>query len=135
MTGRAKWDAWAATGKKYENPVDAEERYLHIAHTLGWTEQTIVETKIDVPPVSSTADEDDIWDNDEETKSRSGGGMGLIVSSLAAPPPVFDSSVHGLALSNDVSGLTALLERSPDTDLNALDEYVSTLFTVLFAFD
>ncbi|KAJ3507282.1 hypothetical protein NLJ89_g6389 [Agrocybe chaxingu] len=34
-----------------------------------------------------------------------------------------DFSIHGLALSNDVFGLTALLDGEPEIDVNALDEY------------
>ena len=118
MTGRAKWDAWAAAGKKYQNAQEAEKKYLEIAQTLGWAGCTAkLESQVEnVPSSSSTGD--------------TGGGMGLSVSVLVPPPPsAIDKSIHGLALSNDVSGLTTLLEQCPETDLDALDEYVSQLFT------
>ncbi|PPQ92708.1 hypothetical protein CVT25_014015 [Psilocybe cyanescens] len=118
MTGRAKWDAWNSAGQKYEEPAKVEERYLEIARTLGWTEQTTTE----VMPEPEFSTDDDIWDKDDGT-SKSGGGLRLAVSSIAAPLKVVDNSIYGLALSNDVSGLTALLETHPETDLNALDEY------------
>lgn len=121
MTGRAKWDAWAAAGKKYQNAQEAEKKYLEIAQTLGWAGCTAkLESQVEnVPSSSSTGD--------------TGGGMGLSVSVLVPPPPsAIDKSIHGLALSNDISGLITLLEQCPETDLDALDEYVSQLFTNSF---
>lgn len=126
MTGRAKWDAWKSNGEKYDDPRKVEERYLEIARTLGWTEETTVEDT--AKPESSTGSDDDIWDKDDGT-SKSGGGLGLAVSSMVAPAKVVDNSIYGLALLNDVSGLTTLLETVPETDLNALDEYVSMIFS------
>ncbi|KDR84884.1 hypothetical protein GALMADRAFT_298243 [Galerina marginata CBS 339.88] len=121
MTGRAKWDAWTAAGKKYEGPEDAERRYLEIARSLGWTELAKMEVK--VKPESSTDADDSIWDNDDTPRPAGGGGLGTAVSSMAAPPKITDNSIHGLALSSDISGLTMLLENTPETDLNALDEF------------
>jgi len=118
MTGRAKWDAWSAAGKKFERPEDAEKSYLEIARSLGWTPLTKVESKVESTPT----DEEDIWDK-EELPSSAGGGMGNAVSTMAPPPEVIDKSIHGLALSNDVAGLNVLLDKNPDTDLNLLDEY------------
>jgi hypothetical protein len=126
MTGRAKWDAWAAAGKQYQDPQEAEKRYLEIAQTLGWAGST-TEIQVQNLPLSSTGEGS--WDeNDtrEASNSSSGGGMGLSVSVIMPPSPdVIDKSIHGLALSNDVSGLTTLLEQCPETDLNAVDEFVS----------
>lgn len=119
MTGRAKWDAWVAVGKKYEQPEEVEQRYLEIARTLGWTEQAKVPTKMESETPSN---DEDIWDKDDEI-SRGGGGMALSVSSMAPPPKVIDNSIHGLALSNDVMGLKKLLEGHPETDINVLDEF------------
>jgi len=125
MTARAKWDAWARAGKGYEQPEEVEKRYLEIARTLGWTEQTKLDAKEDsTPPTSSNYD--DLWDEDGGPSSKTsgaGGGMGLSVSSMVPPPKVVDSSIHGLALADDISGLTTLLDRYPETDLNALDEF------------
>lgn len=127
MTGRAKWDAWAAAGKKYENAVEAEQRYLDLARSLGWIECYIVPPKEDKEDRS--VDDDSIWDSfDEPSSSRSGGGgggMGVAVSSLAQPQNINDSSIHGLVLSNDVPSLKAFLTNYPETNLNALDEFVS----------
>ncbi|TFK41261.1 hypothetical protein BDQ12DRAFT_432381 [Crucibulum laeve] len=119
MTGRAKWDAWSAADKKYEKEQDAEIRYLEIARSLGWTEGTAPTAK------PQTQEEEEIdWDDGVPAKSGTGGGgMGLSVSSMAPPKTEIDKSIHGLAVSNDVPGLTTLLELSPDTDLNALDEF------------
>lgn len=125
LTGRAKWDAWNAAGEKYEKGRDAESRYIEIARTLGWTEGAP-----EARPVVDTAANDDIWDDvvDEGASgSRSGGGgMGLSVSTMPVPPKVDDRTIHGLAVSNDFAGLTALLVQHPETDLNELDEFVSS---------
>ena len=120
MTGRAKWDAWAAAGKQYQDAQEAEKRYLEIAQTLGWAGST-TEIQVENVPSSSTGDSDT-----PEASNSGGSGMGLFVSVLMPPPSsTIDKSIHGLALSNDVSGLTTLLEQHPETDLDALDEYVS----------
>ena len=126
MTGRAKWDAWAAAGKQYQDAQVAEKRYLEIAQTLGWT-GSANEIQVKNVPSSSTGNSDTSW---EASNSGGGGGMGLSVSVIMPPPPsAIDKSIHGLALSNDVSGLTTLLEQCPETNLDAVDEYVSQLFT------
>ena len=126
MTGRAKWDAWAAAGKQYQNAQEAEKRYLEIAQTLGWAGSTTEIQAENVPSSSSTGDS---YTLDDSNSGGSGGGMGLSVSVLMPPPSsAIDKSIHGLALSNDVSGLTTLLEQCPGTDLDAVDEFVSQLF-------
>ena len=129
MTGRAKWNAWAAAGKQYQDAQEAEKRYLEIAQTLGWTGST---AKIQVENVSSSSTGDS--DTSEASNSGGGGGMGLSVSVLvpSSPSSAIDKSIHGLALSNDVSGLTTLLEQCPEINLNAVDEYVSQYFYNLF---
>jgi len=121
MTGRAKWDAWAATGKQYQDAQEAEKRYLEMAQTLGWAGSTNG-IQVENVPSSSTSDSSE---TPEASNSGGGGGMGLSVSVLVPPPPskAIDKSIHGLALSNDVSGLTTLLEQCPETDLDAVDEY------------
>ncbi|CAA7258635.1 unnamed protein product [Cyclocybe aegerita] len=124
MVGRAKWDAWDGAEKKYQIPKEAEKRYLEIARGLGWSEGSVVEKA--KPAVSKTGEEGDIWDDEDSGKGSGGGGsLGLTVSTLAAPPSpqVADFSIHGLALSNDVFGLTALLDGEPEIDVNALDEF------------
>lgn len=127
MTGRAKWDAWAAAGKHYQDAQEAEKKYIEIAQTLGWSGSTTE----NVPSTSSIGDSDA---TPEDSNSGGGGGMGLSVSVMMPPPPssAIDKSIHGLALSNDVSGLNTLLEQCPETDLDAVDEYVSKLFTTSF---
>jgi len=122
MTGRAKWDAWAATGKQYRDSQEAEKRYLEIAQTLGWTE-----SRVQNVPSSSTGEGS--WDDNDdsdtpEASSSSGDSLGLSVSVMMPPSPsAMDKSIHGLALSNDVSGLTTLLEQCPKTDLDAVDKF------------
>ena len=108
------------------DPQEAEKRYLEIAQTLGWTGST-PEIQVHSAPSSSTSEE--VWDDDDDsdTPGASGGGsgLGLSVSVMAPPPRITDESIHGLSLSNDVSGLTSLLEQYPETDLDAVDEFVS----------
>jgi hypothetical protein len=135
MTGRAKWDAWAAAGKKYESAYGAEQRYLEIATSLGWTGETVIQDvaqppqKAEAASGSSTTDDDGIWDSDSQGSGSSGGGggsgMGVHVSSMEAPTDTHDLTLHGLALSNDTTGISTLLREHPETDLNARDEFVS----------
>jgi len=123
MTGRAKWDAWAAAGKQYQDAQEAEKRYLEIAQTLGWAGSTTEIQVENVPSSSFTGDSNTT--PDASNSGGGGGGMGLSVSVMMPPPPssAIDKSIHGLALSNDISGLTTLLEQCPETDLDAVDEY------------
>jgi len=121
MTGRAKWDAWAAAGKQYQDAQEAEKRYLEIAQTLGWAGNATEIQVENVPSSSSTGDSDT---TPEASDSGGGGGMGWSVSVMKPPPlSAVDNSIHGLALSNNVPGLTTLLEQCPETDLDAVDEY------------
>jgi Acyl CoA binding protein len=134
MTGRAKWDAWAAAGKQYQDAQEAEKRYLEIAQTLGWAGSTTEIQVENVPSSSFTGDSNTT--PDASNSGGGGGGMGLSVSVMMPPPPssAIDKSIHGLALSNDISGLTTLLKQCPETDLDVVDEYVSQLFTTPFFF-
>lgn len=124
MTGRAKWDAWSTASKIYSCGEDAEARYLEIAHDLGWIEGT----KPEIKSQGSKTDQEDIWDDDNDTSPRRGpgasGGMGGFVSTMAPPPAQDDHSIHGLAVSDDATGLSALLEQHPEINVNERDEYV-----------
>lgn len=128
MTGRAKWDAWKTVGTRYSQKEDAEIRYIEIAKTLGWTEdsQVVHDSRSEQPA------EADIWD-EGATQSDSGGagGMGVAVSAMARPAEVKEETVHGAAISNDTSGLSILLENHPETDLNSLDEFVGSPLSIL----
>jgi len=126
MTGRAKWDAWQVAGQTHQDrPSDAEKRYLEIAHKLGW-EESAVQTSAE-PALSNKgkekATEDDIWDSDSERGSSGGGGGMVVVSSMRAPTPVEDETLHGLALSGDVGKLETFIGSHSALDLNARDEY------------
>ncbi len=130
MTGRAKWDAWDAACKTYTSSRVAENRYLEIARNLGWSESSAATTST-VQKKQEEADSDvDLEQlSDEEDSPRtqsSSAGLGLSVSTMArqeSGQPA-DKSIHGLALSCDVSGLASLLKEYPHMDLNALDAYV-----------
>lgn len=137
MTGRAKWDAWSTAGKAYtEDAPRAESRYLELARSLGWDENTNVAPES--VPVAPEFQSDDIWDSDTESdapKSRGGGGggdgggLGVFVSTMTVPE---GSSCNNLlsqyALDGDVEGLTAFLDEHTSTDINRLDENVRTVF-------
>jgi hypothetical protein len=126
MTGRAKWDAWDAAGKKYNATGGAENRYLEIARSLGWT-QSVVEREQKSPAKSADVDlehlSDDDDDEEEAPAQSSSAGLGRSVSKMTRPEVAADQSLHDLVLSGDVPGLTLLLDKSPNLDLNALDEY------------
>ncbi|KAF8641168.1 hypothetical protein AX17_000803 [Amanita inopinata Kibby_2008] len=123
MTGRAKWDAWNAIGKKYSSSEQAEQRYNEIAKSLGWSEgASVIGKQVDEEDVDLDALDDEKSEG-KGSDSRASGGMGLAVSVVQAPSVVKDHSVHGLAVANDVAGLTMLLEQSPKADINVRDEF------------
>lgn len=140
MTGRAKWDAWAATGSKYTTPEDAEKRYIEIAKELGWDEAAAEPSgpskeREDVP-------DDELLDSDEESakpssrkpreKSQDGsGGLGVSVSSMARPQEVVDNSIHGITVGGDVGKLKSLLESNPNINVNEKDQYVRPPYFLL----
>lgn len=141
MTGRAKWDAWSSTGKKYSNMEQAEGRYIEIAKSLGWVEGiTIEDEDADEVDLDALDDDDDDEPEVKQKGSRSNasesGGLGPAVSKAQPPAPVEDHSTHGFAIDNDIAGLTALLEKNMNVDLNARDEFVgkkSTSWILMFA--
>ena len=66
-------------------------------------------------------------EDDGSPSSQAGpvsGGMGGAVSTMAYAREEPDRSIHGLAVSDDVSGLTKLLEMQPETDIDRRDEFV-----------
>ncbi|RDB29264.1 Acyl-CoA-binding domain-containing protein 2 [Hypsizygus marmoreus] len=122
MTGRAKWDAWSTAGKTHGSADDAEARYLEIARSLGWTEEFAEHQPI---PEQELSDTDDIWDDDRHSSKAGGssGGMGGAVSAIPPPIEETDESLHGFAVSNDLSGLSLLLEEQSEVDIDVLDEF------------
>lgn len=122
MTGRAKWDAWDAAGKKYNAPGDAESRYLEIARSLGWSESVEKERK----PQTKEAEVDleHLSDEEDDAAGQSpSAGLGQHVSKMERSEVATDKGLHGLVLSGDVPGLVSLLDAIPGSDLNSLDEY------------
>jgi len=122
MTGRAKWDAWTSAGRTFAQSEDAERRYLEIARNLGWAEDIVVQESGDEDSASH------VWEGDSPKSSSNSGagrwGMGGAVSAML--PPVVqepDKSIHGFAISNDISSLSALLENDPARNVNELDEF------------
>jgi hypothetical protein len=127
FTGRAKWDAWNTAGKTYSDKAQAQSRYLQIARNLGWTEGLVPET-------AAAGETEDIWDYDDSdeapspsSRSRGGGaGFGTSVSSMAPPEDNDDTSIHGLAVSNNLTGLISFLREDPSANLNARDPFVNS---------
>ncbi|KAG6898067.1 hypothetical protein C0992_006545 [Termitomyces sp. T32_za158] len=121
MTGRAKWDAWNTASKKYTSVADAESRYLEIAKSLGWVQGTVRETLSQ----AEKSDPNSIWDEDSQITQGGGasGGMGGTVSTMMISEVNVDESLHGLAVSNDTTALSELLEKYPETDVNQIDEF------------
>lgn len=122
MTGRAKWDAWSNTGKKYaKRGADAERRYLEVARELGW-----------VPGFTNdTREEGEVWDEDlgvsvSLSSTAGGGGMGGSVSAMAASESgdAGQHSLHGFAIQGDVNEITRFFVANPLADVNQQDEYV-----------
>ncbi|KAK2461995.1 hypothetical protein APHAL10511_006458 [Amanita phalloides] len=124
VPGRAKWDTWNSTGKKYSNPELAERRYIEIAESLGWMEGISIEQEDEVD-LNALDDEPEDKIKDRNNVSESG-GLGLAVSKAQPPAPVEDHSIHGLAVDNNVAGLTALLEKGLNVDLDVRDEFKYT---------
>ncbi|PFH50784.1 hypothetical protein AMATHDRAFT_144280 [Amanita thiersii Skay4041] len=122
MTGRAKWDAWNNTAKKYSRPEDAEQQYIEIAKRLGWTEGTSTVKQADEDAIDLDA-LDDQPDQPSHKPSGGSGGLGPSVSIVQAPTTMQDGSIHGLAVENDVAGLATILKTVPEIDLDAPDEY------------
>jgi hypothetical protein len=140
MTERAKWDAWSAASQTHEGRgEEAEKRYLEIARGLGWTlGAAAVPTSVDQSRKQSdeaTNSSDDIWDfetdgleSDRGDGGNGGVGMATSVSAMAAPPldEQDAKSLHGLAVANNVLGLSSYLDACPGISINNLDEHVCT---------
>ncbi|KAF8632601.1 hypothetical protein AX15_001806 [Amanita polypyramis BW_CC] len=126
MTGRAKWDAWNDSGKKYLDPAQAERRYIEIAESLGWNEGASVEREDTEEPDLNALDDEPERESKGSNYGPDGRGLGPVVSKAQPPAREEDYSIHGLAVDNNVSGLTALLEKDPDLDPNARDEFKYT---------
>jgi len=114
MAKRAKWDAWKNTGNRYSNPEEAEARYIEIAKNFGWIEGITIEHEdADEIDLNALDDEPEVKGKGNTSDTSDSGGLGLKVSKAQPPVPVEDHSIHGLAVDNDVAGLTALLEKKP----------------------
>ena len=122
MSGRAKWDAWNSASKKYASVDDAENRYIDIAKSLGWVQGTATETS----SPTEHSDPGDIWDDDSQTTQggHASGGMGGTVSTMMVSAADVDESLHGFAVSNDITALSELFQIHPEMDVNQFDEFV-----------
>ncbi|KAJ6519726.1 ankyrin repeat-containing domain protein [Mycena sanguinolenta] len=116
FAGRAKWDAWTAAGNTYTGKLEAESRYLEIARSLGWTESAVL-------PEGTKSE--DIWDSDSNKPRGESSGFGTSVSAMARPEDdnESDTSLHGLAVSNNLQGLVSLLQDQPNVNLDVRDEF------------
>jgi hypothetical protein len=106
--------------QSYEGrPSDAENRYLDIARSLGWTEGS-----------SAAPGADGETDGQEESGGGGGSGSGMGISvSVISPPTLEDASdsseLHGYAMTDDVAALSALFSAGKCADIDVRDEYVS----------
>ncbi|TFK92764.1 ankyrin [Polyporus arcularius HHB13444] len=129
FAGKAKWEAWQTAGKTYQDrPADAEERYLEIARSLGWSEGKAGEPAPLKPKESVEGGEEDIWDkSDDEGEARKpkgeGGAMGRVTSTLAMEDDEGSSSaLSNLAIAGNVPAVLEYFQGHPDADVNAVDE-------------
>ncbi|KIJ45520.1 hypothetical protein M422DRAFT_166317 [Sphaerobolus stellatus SS14] len=122
FTARAKWDAWDKLGR--ENPDSNTElwraRYLEIARSLGWKE--------DSPATPDTPVPEDISSRSNSSSVHSGGGgdgMGAAVSTMSKPLPLPEDAdrPHGFAVSGDGEALKRFFDKHPEADLDSLDSY------------
>lgn len=134
MTGRAKWDAWANTGKTYTNASEAEERYLQLAKDLGWEERghPTADGAVDTPVSTSNQKEgeESIWDDDTVSKKRDGGGLGNKVSTVAMEDEGErkEGTLHSLVLSGNRRHVEELFDFSDEIDVDQLDDNVRDSF-------
>ncbi|GAA5991649.1 hypothetical protein JCM11641_000209 [Rhodosporidiobolus odoratus] len=116
FTGRAKWDAWAALGKQFEQEEDggkarAQREYQDEAHKLGWRDEESTEA------VGGKEEEPAREEKQEKMVSVSVLESGFVDE---APP----SKLHELAISGDAASLSAFLATQGKTaDLNEKDSY------------
>ncbi|TFK57035.1 hypothetical protein OE88DRAFT_1722061 [Heliocybe sulcata] len=125
FTGRAKWDAWSQTAKKYaDHKEDAEQRYIEIARSFGWSEEAAAP---DTKGKEVEVDEMD-WDASDDSnagaKAGGGSGMGPVVSTASAPVSEEDpDTLHAIALSGDTRRLEEFLDKHPDIPVDDPDEF------------
>lgn len=116
LTGRAKWDAWMLAAQSYEGrPSEAENRYLDIARSLGWKEGSSAATG---------------GDGETDRQEERGGGTGMGISVSIISPQTLEgtndsSELHGYAMRDDVTALSALFSAGKCADIDVRDEYVS----------
>ncbi|KIM29140.1 hypothetical protein M408DRAFT_329139 [Serendipita vermifera MAFF 305830] len=144
MTGRAKWDAWAAESKasnaSNQPTEEIENRYIALCTKYGWVpsskgqdEGNSSEAGTSTAGQYTTLEEsvDDIdWDapyDPAEDKYRHGGkGMGNKVSVLQEEDDgdqMESTTIHGLAVLGDAEKLKTLLDLDVEADVNEKDEY------------
>ncbi|EJD55375.1 ankyrin [Auricularia subglabra TFB-10046 SS5] len=124
MTGRAKWDAWAAlpTGSADEY----RARYVAKARELGW-DGALGTDKDTNSATSKESDDDPIdWDTDDHPrKAGDAGGMGLSVSTMSPngdSAAADNNTLHSCIQAGDIEQVKALLA-SPGVQVNATDEF------------
>lgn len=126
MTGRAKWDAWKSTGKRYEGKdQQAEERYIEIAKGCGWAanDKPSQNPAVNAPDEEPSAEK--LLEAEDLDIPSGGAGMGLVVSTISDDKPIVDvDTLHGYALAGESEKLLQFLEDNPNADLNNLDEHV-----------
>lgn len=124
MTGRAKWDAWAALPAGTADEYRA--RYVAKARELGW-DGALAAGEAKPAPSKDAEDEPIDWDTDDHPRKAGGaaGGMGLSVSTMSpdgAGASAETSTLHGCVQAGNLDGLKTLLA-SPGVQIDAVDEF------------
>jgi hypothetical protein len=102
------------------------KRYLEIARELGWIEGVApTAEQCHTEDDKATGSSEDSW-GQGSNGGNGGGGMGTSVSAMALPPldEQDAKSLHGLAVANNVSGLSSYIDSRPGVDINELDKHV-----------
>ncbi|KAL5518956.1 hypothetical protein ACEPAH_639 [Sanghuangporus vaninii] len=123
-TERAKYDAWKSAGAAWRGKEpEAEQRYIEIARSLGWTPGTAVSTS--PGPTNEPTAEELLADTSTDQINSGGGGSGLgqSVSVLKRDEVDEEVTLHNLAIKGDTQELDAFIESHAGLDVNAIDEF------------
>lgn len=125
-TERAKYDAWKAAGATWRGKEpEAEQRYIELAHSLGWTPGTAVTS---TQTTKEPTVEELLADNSTDGNTgQVGSGLGQSVSVMQRAEVDEEETLHNLAIKGDAQELESFIESQADIDLNDLDEYVGTI--------
>ncbi|KAL5495278.1 hypothetical protein ACEPAI_741 [Sanghuangporus weigelae] len=123
-TERAKYDAWKSAGATWRGKeAEAEQRYIELARSLGWTPGIAVSTS--PGPTNEPTAEELLADTstDQSNNGAAGSGLGQSVSIMQRDEADEGETLHNLAIKGDVQELGAFIGSHAGIDVNAIDEY------------